>query len=59
MALTQDNELFAFGANQQGECGTGGMTDINSPKQIEMPGRRKKLDPFGEQKVAIDELTKP
>ena len=48
MALTQDNELFAFGANQQGECGTGGMTDINSPKQIEMPGRRKKLDQFGE-----------
>jgi hypothetical protein len=37
------------------------MTDINSPKQIDMPARRRKPDPFGvgEQQVAIDELTKP
>ena len=64
LALTTDNELFAFGANNQGECGTGNSTDLNVPKQIEMPSRRKKQDPFFNgfddgPKPATNDLAKP
>lgn len=63
LVLTTDNDLFAFGANNQGECGNGGTTDLNIPKLVEMPARRKKNDLFNafddDPKPAINDLTKP
>jgi len=61
LVLTTENELFACGANNQGECGSGGTTDISTFRQIEMPSRRKKQDPFGafDDRPAIGDLTKP
>lgn len=63
LVVTTDNELFACGANNQGECGTGGTTDLSTFKAIEMPGRRKKQDAFSgafaDDRSTIIEMTKP
>jgi alpha-tubulin suppressor-like RCC1 family protein len=63
LILTSDNDLYACGANNQGECGTGTTTDVNVPKLIEMPSRRRKNEFFNafddDPKPAINDLTKP
>lgn len=37
MALSSDNELFAFGSGCYGECGYGEFYDTAKPKTVKLP----------------------
>jgi alpha-tubulin suppressor-like RCC1 family protein len=37
MALTVDNELYAWGSGLYGECGTGEFSNCSAPRQVLMP----------------------
>lgn len=37
LALTSDNELYAFGSGVYGECGTGEFQDSSKPKLVKFP----------------------
>lgn len=37
LALTSDNELYAFGSGVYGECGYGDFNDTSKPKLIKFP----------------------
>ncbi len=37
MALTSENELYAFGSGNYGECGYGEFLDTSKPKLVKFP----------------------
>lgn len=37
LALSSENELYAFGAGSYGECGYGEYLDTNKPKLVKFP----------------------
>lgn len=37
LALTSENELFAFGSSSYGECGYGEFLDTTKPKLVKFP----------------------
>lgn len=66
MALTQDNELYAWGSGTYGELGCGDQYSSNVPKEVKMPNEVKQVpderDPsvtvlkYGERKPTIVQI---